>query len=166
MRDTDRHIITRRKNDLMIKWHVGVLNDLSSEELYKVAYERIRTFVIAQDRIYQEIDEIDPIARHVLGFRGDRLVAYARIFRENGHVTFGRVLTIPEVRGQGVGRQLIGQIEAEIQRHYAGELISIEAQIDKRGFYEKFGYHALGTVFNFNGSPHIRMDKTALRMAE
>lgn len=150
----------------MIKWHISTFDALSGKELYKVAYERIRTFVVAQNRPYQEIDAIDPVACHILGFRGDRLVAYARIFRENGHTTFGRVLTIPEVRGQGVGRQLMGQIETEIQRHYAGESISIEAQIDKRGFYEKFGYHTLGAVFDFNGSPHIRMDKAALRMAE
>lgn len=150
----------------MIKWTINTLDGLSTENLYKVAYERIRTFVVAQQRVYQEIDEVDAVAHHVMGFQGSRLVAYARVFVEQGAVTFGRVLTIPEVRGQGVGRQLIAQIEAEIQRDYAGLPISIEAQSDKRGFYEKFGYQATGDIFEFNGTPHIRMTKRAMKLAE
>jgi ElaA protein len=55
------------------------------------------------------------------------------------------------------------QIEAEIRRNFAGEAISIEAQVDKQHFYEKFGYAAIGAVFDFNGTPHIRMDKAGLR---
>lgn len=147
---------------MTVKWLVNTFAELSTENLYKVAYERIRTFVIAQDRVYQEIDEIDPVAHHVMGFQDGRLVAYARIFTEQGHVTFGRVLTIPEVRGQGLGRQLMAQIEAEIRRDYPGQPISIGAQVDKRGFYEKFGYQERGAIFNFHGTPHIRMDKRAL----
>ncbi len=146
----------------MIKWRGSTLEGLSASELYKTSYERIRTFVVAQTRPYQEIDEIDPVAHHILGMQGERLVAYARVFREGDHVTFGRVLTIPEVRGQGLGRQLMTQIEAEIRHDFSGYVIQIEAQIDKQGFYEKFGYVAQGPVFDFHGSPHIRMDKAPL----
>ncbi|UIF28739.1 GNAT family N-acetyltransferase [Levilactobacillus brevis] len=151
---------------MTVKWLINTFTDLSAENLYKVAYERIRTFVIAQNRVYQEVDETDLVAHHVMGFRDGRLVAYARIFTEQGHVTFGRVLTIPEARGQGLGRQLMSQIEAEIRRDYPGLPISIEAQVDKQGFYEKFGYRAQGASFNFHGTPHVRMDKPALRLAQ
>ncbi|WP_156166916.1 GNAT family N-acetyltransferase [Levilactobacillus koreensis] len=40
--------------------------------------------------------------------------------------------------------------------------ISIEAQVDKQQFYEKFGYEAAGDVFLFNSTPHILMNKAAL----
>ncbi|WP_341779901.1 GNAT family N-acetyltransferase [Levilactobacillus sp. HBUAS70063] len=146
---------------MTVKWSTKAFTDLSATDLYNVAYERIRTFVIAQQRIYQEIDETDLVAHHIMGVQDGRLVAYARIFKEHEHVTFGRVLTIPEVRGQGLGRQLMSQIEAEIQRNYPGCPIQIEAQIDKQGFYQKFGYRESGPVFNFQGTPHIRMDKVA-----
>ncbi|MGO1970941.1 MAG: GNAT family N-acetyltransferase [Levilactobacillus brevis] len=132
-----------------MEWQAKSFDELSREEFFDIAYERIRTFVIAQHRPYQEIDATDKVARHILGYQA-------------GHVTFGRVLTIPEQRGTGLGRQLMVQIEAEIRRNFAGEAISIEAQIDKQHFYEKFGYAAIGAVFDFNGTPHIRMDKAGL----
>ncbi|MFC6260663.1 GNAT family N-acetyltransferase [Levilactobacillus fujinensis] len=146
----------------MIEWRVRTFNSLTPAEFYDVAFERIRTFVIAQQRIYQEIDKTDKVAKHILGYQDGRLVAYARVFTEQEHVTFGRVLTIPELRGQGLGRQLVAQIEAEIHTEFAGLPISIEAQIDKQQFYEKFGYEAAGDVFLFNSTPHIQMNKAAL----
>lgn len=145
-----------------MEWQTKRFKDLSVVDLYNIAYERIRTFVIAQDRVYQEIDDIDPVAHHILGYDGDKLVAYARIFEEDGHVTFGRVLTIPERRGTGLGRQLMVAIEADLHQSFPGQAIQIEAQIDKQHFYEKFGYTAEGTVFDFHGSPHIRMTKAGL----
>ncbi|MFD1456664.1 GNAT family N-acetyltransferase [Levilactobacillus lanxiensis] len=145
-----------------MEWQTKWFNELSTIDLYKIAYERIRTFVIAQDRVYQEIDDIDPVAHHVLGYDGNQLVAYARVFEEDDHVTFGRVLTIPERRGTGLGRQLVDHIEADLHANFALQPISIEAQIDKQHFYEKFGYTATGAVFNFNGTPHIQMTKAGI----
>lgn len=130
-----------------MEWQAKSFDELSREEFFDIAYERIRTFVIAQHRPYQEIDATDKVARHILGYQAGQLVAYARVFREAGHVTFGRVLTIPEQRGTGLGHQL---------------MVQIEAQIDKQHFYEKFGYAAISAVFDFNGTPHIRMDKAGL----
>ncbi|WP_125584123.1 GNAT family N-acetyltransferase [Levilactobacillus cerevisiae] len=145
-----------------MKWETKWFEDLTPADFYKLAYERIRTFVIAQNRVYQEIDETDKVAHHLLGYDGDQLVAYARIFTEGDHVTFGRALTIPERRGTGLGRQLVEQIEADIRANFALQPISIEAQIDKQHFYEKFGYTAVGDVFNFNGTPHIQMTKAGV----
>lgn len=146
----------------MIKWLSYGLEDMSAMDLYKVAYERIETFVVAQKRVYQEIDDIDPVARHILGYQDGELVAYARVFMDGDHVTFGRVLTAPEHRGEGLGRQLMAQIEAEIKRSFPGEPISIEAQVDKQHFYEKFGYQVEGDMFLFNSTPHLQMVKAAL----
>ncbi|WP_367295867.1 GNAT family N-acetyltransferase [Levilactobacillus yonginensis] len=146
----------------MTKWLSYGLEDMSAMNLYKVAYERIETFVVAQKRIYQEIDDVDPVARHILGYQDGELVAYARVFMDGDHVTFGRVLTAPAHRGEGLGRQLIMQIEAEIKRSFPGEPISIEAQVDKQHFYEKFGYQVEGDMFLFNSTPHLQMVKAAL----
>ena len=145
-----------------MEWQAKSFDELSREEFFDIAYERIRTFVMAQHRPYQEIDATDKVARHILGYQAGQLVAYARVFREAGHVTFGRVLTIPEQRGTVIGRQFMVLIEAYIRRKFACEYISIEEQIVNHHFYDKFFYSAIGAVFDFNGTSHIRMDKAGL----
>lgn len=143
----------------MINWKIIKFNQLSNDELFDVIHERIRVFIISQHRIYQEIDDIDKIAEHLLGYENGKLVAYARIFEEDGFVTFGRVLTIPEVRGEGVGRELVNQIHLVIDTEFKNKSIEIEAQIDKQHFYEKFGYTAYGESFIFNLTEHIKMKR-------
>ncbi|TGD17526.1 GNAT family N-acetyltransferase [Levilactobacillus suantsaiihabitans] len=145
-----------------MEWQTKWFDELSTKDFYNLAYERTRTFVVAQKRVYQEIDDTDLVAHHVLGYDDGQLVAYARIFRVGDHVTFGRVLTIPERRGTGLGRPLMAQIEADLHASFPGVPVSIEAQIDKQHFYEKFGYTARGDVFDFQGTPHIEMTKPGL----
>lgn len=69
--------------------------------------------MIAQKRIYQEIDGRDLRALHIFktGQNG-KIVAYARVFLlDDGQtVSFGRVVTSKAVRGQGVGGQLLNQV--------------------------------------------------------
>jgi len=141
----------------MIKWQTMSYKELTKDNLYDLAYERIRTFVMAQKRPYLELDNVDKRAHHILGYQDGRLVAYARVFTDGDHVTFGRVLTVPEVRGRGVGRQLMAQITAELDRNFADQPVTIEAQVDKQHFYEKFHYRVVGVPFIFNQTPHIRM---------
>ncbi|RXI78457.1 GNAT family N-acetyltransferase [Levilactobacillus suantsaii] len=143
----------------MVTWEAKTFAELTAKEFYDVFYERIRTFVVAQQRIYQELDAVDKTARHLLGYQGGKLVAYARVFRTDDHATFGRVLTVPEVRGQGLGRQLMQQITTELARHFADQPVVIEAQVDKQGFYEKFNHMPVGQPFLFQHTPHIKMQR-------
>lgn len=141
----------------MINWQSLTYDELTKDNLYDLAYERIQIFVKAQQRPYQELDAADKVAHHILGYQDGHLVAYARVFQTENHATFGRVLTAPAVRGQGVGRQLMAQITAELTRDFAGQPVIIEAQVDKQHFYEKFGYRIDGAPFIFNQTPHIKM---------
>lgn len=145
----------------MVEWHVKTFGQLTTPEFYDLSVERIRTFVVAQKRVYQEIDATDRVAHHILGYQAGRLVAYARVFGADGYATFGRVLTVPEVRGQGLGRLLMQQITTELAQDFAGQPVVIEAQIDKQHFYEKFNYVAEGQPFLFNHTPHIKMVRQA-----
>lgn len=145
----------------MVKWRIKTFGQLTIPEFYDLSVERIRTFVVAQNRVYQEIDAIDPLAHHILGYQSGRLVAYARVFGANDNATFGRVLTVPEVRGQGIGRLLMQQITTELARDFAGQPVVIEAQVDKQHFYEKFGYVAQGQPFVFHHTCHIKMKRQA-----
>lgn len=138
-------------------WQLKRFSELTPTELYDIFYARIQTFVVDQKRIYQEVDENDKTALHLMDYENGHLVAYARIFTEKQHVTFGRVLSIPAVRGQGYGRQLLEQVMQVLTDHFSDLPIEIEAQEQVQGLYTKFGFHTVGGVFLFNHTPHVKM---------
>lgn len=137
-------------------WKTKSFSELSTKELYEIYHLRVSTFVVAQKRIYQEVDENDLSALHVF-YQDDSIVAYSRIYKEDHHVTFGRVVTDPAHRGIGLGAQLMSNVLTAIQQHFAGLPIEIEAQVPVKGFYEKYGFKTVGEQFIFNSTPHIKM---------
>lgn len=54
-------------------------------------------------------------------------------------VTLGRVVVLPEYRGQGLGGKVVREAEAWIKELGYGE-IDIESRIEAIHFYEKLGY--------------------------
>lgn len=146
-------------------WYQQKFTELTSTDLYDILKLRTDIFVVAQKRIYHEVDEEDPKSIH-LYYRDDQtgqLLAYARIFKdEEGQLTFGRVVTAPEARGTGLGNQLLDHIMDYCQAHWPNETIVIEAQQQVVGFYQKHGFVAQGEPFLFNGTPHVLMTYSAL----
>jgi ElaA protein len=138
-------------------WRLSTFDQLSARDLYDLAYARIQTFVVEQNRVYQEIDETDLRALHLFAYEQEKILACARIFPDNGHVSFGRVLVVPERRRQGHGQRLMARILAVLAERHLESVVEIEAQIQTRGFYERFGFHVEGSVFTFNHTPHVRM---------
>ncbi|HBF75863.1 MAG TPA: GNAT family N-acetyltransferase [Lactobacillus sp.] len=137
-------------------WKTKSFSELSTKELYEIYHLRVATFVVAQNRIYQEVDENDLNALHVF-YQDDRIIAYSRIYKEDDHVTFGRVVTDPAHRGMGLGDQLMTNVLTAIRMHFSHLPIEIEAQVPVKGFYEKYGFKTVGESFIFNSTPHIKM---------
>lgn len=139
-------------------WQVKTFNELDVATLFQIYKLRTAVFVVAQERIYQEVDEADRQAVHVYQQDANgQILAYARIFRENGHVTFGRVVVAEAARGTGLGQQLVEEILRVIGERFPGEPIEIEAQEQVEHFYERTGFVSVGDKFLFNHTPHIRM---------
>lgn len=74
-------------------------------QLYAVLKLRCAVFVVEQSCVYQDIDGDDLVGenRHLLGWRGDELVAYARILKSDDEfepVVIGRVIISPAARGE------------------------------------------------------------------
>ncbi|WP_123629033.1 GNAT family N-acetyltransferase, partial [Raoultella ornithinolytica] len=66
--------------------------------------------------------------RHLLGGRGDELVAYARILKSDDDiepVVIGRVIVSPAVRGEKLGYQLMERALASCRRHWPHKAISV-----------------------------------------
>ena len=137
-------------------WKTKSFSELSTKELYEIYHLRVATFVVDQQRIYQEVDENDLKALHVF-YQDDSIVAYSRVFKTDAGVTFGRVVTDKAHRGIGLGDQLITNILTTIRTHFAHLPIEIEAQVQVEGFYQKYGFKPVGKQFIFQSTPHIKM---------
>lgn len=140
-------------------WKIKPFNELTTMELYKILYLRTKTFVVEQQRVYQEVDENDLKAIHIFKEENNQVVAYARIFLENDNqaVTFGRVVTDKSLRGQGLGKELMEHVMQAIQQYYPNYPIEIEAQTQVQGFYEKYDFQTASKPFIFESTPHIKM---------
>ena len=70
--------------------------DLTHDELFDIYQARAEVFVVEQNCVYQDFDEYDKQAYHIMISDGDNLAAYARIIpaglKYQEHA-IGRVLT-------------------------------------------------------------------------
>ena len=142
-------------------WSIKSFSELTTTELYAIYELRVKTFVVEQQRIYQEVDAIDLDAIHVFKINNNKIVAYARIFKETDHVSFGRVVVDQSQRGQHLGSELRSQILQAIQDKFADRTIQIEAKIQVQDFYKQFEFTTSGQPFIFNQTPHIKMTHKA-----
>ena len=135
-------------------------SELHTAELYRILRLRCQVFVVEQDCVYQDIDDKDQKAIHVLGYEDDSLVAYARIFREGDYfrnISMGRVVVAPEKRSMGYGKTLIEACLAYIRENFKGKTMEISAQTYLLRFYTDLGFAPQGKEYLEDGIPHIRM---------
>ncbi|APX72840.1 GNAT family N-acetyltransferase [Companilactobacillus allii] len=140
-------------------WEIKEFSELTTQELFDLMYIRVKTFVVEQERIYQEVDDNDLTSIHIFKYEGKKIIAYARVFREDGHITFGRIVAAKDHRGTGLGAKLVEEVLRVINDKFPDQNIEIEAQTYVEGFYKKFGFKSVGDVFLFNHTPHIKMIK-------
>ena len=94
---------------------VKTFNELTTTELYQLLQLRSEVFVVEQDCVYQDIDYKDQKAFHVLGYKKEELIAYARIFDSGDYFelpSIGRIVVKEEQRQFKYGYKLV---EASIQ---------------------------------------------------
>ena len=108
-----------------------------------------------------EFDEHDTDGtRYIVLLDEDYPIATCRFYESGeGRVTLGRVVVLPEYRGQELGRMAVREAE-----RWIGEEGYKEIRIDSRtvavGFYEKLGYARMGDEVVLSGSFEcIRMHK-------
>lgn len=144
-----------------MKVEVKTLAELSSQEFCRIVEERVCVFVVEQQCPYQEVDDQDYGAHHLL-LKNDRgqLVDYTRIMdKDADRATFGRVLVPKQFRGHQYGRQLVQTTIDHTKRLYPGKKIQIQAQGYLQKFYESFGFKPVSAVYLEDGIPHLDMVK-------
>ncbi|RYL91022.1 GNAT family N-acetyltransferase [Sporolactobacillus sp. THM7-4] len=143
---------------MKLDWKVKTFSQLTVRELYEIYKARENVFVVEQQCPYHEIDQNDLTSLHVYAIDDHmEVIAYARIFREGEHVTFGRVLVRHSWRGNGLGRQLVAKILSTIKETIPGKSIVIEAQEYIQPLYSHFGFRRASDNYLIDNIPHVKM---------
>ena len=141
-----------------MKLVIKYFNELTTTELYEILKARAEIFVVEQNCIYQDLDDIDYRSLHIFYESEGKVIAYLRAFEKDltkGIVQIGRVLTL--MHGTGLGGKLLKEGIAQIKEKMTPSSIYIEAQCYATGFYEREGFVISSTEFLEDGIPHVEM---------
>lgn len=133
---------------------------LSLQQLYDILQLRSEVFVVEQDCVYQDIDNYDQVAMHVLAYDEKTLVAYARILPPKTYfeeTSIGRVITKETHRKLKLGHKLMQECIEFIKKTYLEQNIKISAQQYLIEFYKQHGFIPKGEGYLEDGIPHIAM---------
>lgn len=134
-------------------------DELTLNEYHEVLKLRCAVFVVEQQSPYQEVDDADKEALHLwLRDEAGALAAYARVLPAGvtrPTASIGRVIAVQ--RGAGVGRRIMEEALRVAQDALGADVVTIEAQVQARGFYEKLGFVQTSDEFDDGGIPHIEM---------
>lgn len=140
---------------MTLRWHDRAFAELSLVELHAIFALRARVFVVEQACAYLDVDGLDLAARHVFA-EADQLAAYLRVLPAGAkfaEASIGRVVTAPEHRGTGLGRQLV-QRGLDV---VGAAPVRIGAQLHLERFYAEFGFRRVGEPYDEDGIPHVEM---------
>jgi predicted GNAT family N-acyltransferase len=121
----------------------------------------------------EEIDDLDSLKSivddkviHLIAKENNKIIATARMFVEDRsiisssretHLHVGRVAVRYDARKTGVGRLLMNKChQVAVQRGYS--MLTLSAQLQALGFYERLGYQARGKIYLDAGIEHLDMD--------
>lgn len=138
--------------------------DLTVQQLYALLALRCEVFVVEQMCPYLDVDGQDLMAenRHLLGMRGDELVAYARILSpldEISPVKIGRVIVSDQARRINLGNRLMEQVLASCKKQWPDSPLFLSAQAHLQKFYGRHGFLPVSEEYLEDDIPHIDMQK-------
>lgn len=134
--------------------------ELSNHELYAIIRLRNEVFVVEQDCVFQDADNKDQFAYHVMIKSGDFLTAYSRVLPAGAsfaEASIGRVVSDKKARGTGAGRRLMKDSLSFILSEYGSCSVRIGAQTYLNEFYKSLGFVNAGEVYLEDGIEHIEM---------
>jgi len=144
-----------------ITWQSSDLKQLDALSLYRMFQLRQSVFVLEQQCLYADIDELDEHAIHLLGTdNSKKLIAYLRILAPGvsyDEPSIGRVVVAESERGRGCGRLLLDQGIKILRQHYGNTSIRISAQSNLVNLYQNIGFKVVGNGYLEDDIPHQQM---------
>lgn len=148
----------------MVLFTIKTFAELTAVEMYEMLRLRAEVFVVEQDCVYQDIDNKDQKALHVLGYKEGKLVAYSRIFDSGDYFdlpSIGRIVVKEEERQFKYGYKLVDTSIQYIVQNFKEKSILISAQTYLLKFYNSLGFQEQGEEYLEDGIPHMKMLRTS-----
>ena len=141
-------------------WKLKSFDELTTVELYYILRLRNEVFIVEQNCPYQDLDNKDLKAWHLMGMKENRLLAYSRLLAPGisySESSIGRVVSSPMERKTGIGKKLMEESIQQIGNLFQTDIIRIGAQLYLKKFYESFGFIQDGETYLEDNIPHIIM---------
>ena len=134
--------------------------ELGQERLYEILKLRLEVFVVEQKCAYQDLDNKDEKALHLVGEENNKIIAYTRIFRKGDFLknsSIGRVLVKKEYRNKDYGRIIMRRSIEKLKEDPKEEKIELSAQKYLLKFYSELGFEKKGEEYLEDNIPHVKM---------
>ncbi len=132
--------------------------ELNTRELYEILKARSQIFLLEQGIVCQDMDDEDYNSLHCFFTEEGKVTAYLRAFYiDKQTVKIGRVLTLKH--GNGTGRELMNQSLKAVEEKMNCKKITVNAQKQAMGFYEKLGFKVTSDEFLEERVVHVKMDR-------
>ncbi len=144
----------------MLQSVIKKFDELSPQDIYSILQLRSEVFVVEQNCVYQDIDNKDQYALHILLKKDDNLIGYSRIFKRGDYfkeASIGRVLIKKLERNNRHGSLLMQLSIKAIKDYFKENTVKISAQTYLKKFYNELGFDSIGDEYLEDGIPHIEM---------
>lgn len=134
--------------------------DVGPDRLYEILKLRSEVFVVEQKCAYQDLDNKDEKALHLVGEKNNKIIAYTRIFRKGDffkNSSIGRVLVKKEYRNKDYGRIIMRRSIEKLKEDPKEEKIELSAQKYLLKFYSELGFEKKGEEYLEDNIPHVKM---------
>ena len=134
--------------------------DLGPDRLYEILKLRSEVFVVEQKCAYQDLDNKDEKALHLVGEKNNKIIAYTRIFKKGDffkNSSIGRVLVKKKYRNKDYGRKIMTSSIEKLKKDPKEEKIELSAQKYLLKFYSELGFEKTGEEYLEDNIPHVKM---------
>jgi ElaA protein len=141
-------------------WTCQPFEALSGRDVHDLLSLRAAVFVVEQDCVFQDPDDLDLHAHHFLLREAGRLLACQRCLPPGTpyeESSIGRIVVAPEARGRDLGRELVKRGIDFNRRTWPGYAIRIGAQSRLTRFYESLGFRSCEDHYMEDGIEHVHM---------
>lgn len=146
-----------------LEWKIRRFEALTTLELYNLLQLRSEVFIVEQKCPYQDVDNKDQKALHLIGEDNAETVAYARLFKPKDYfeeASIGRVVVKPSYRDKKLGHILMREAIYFMKHQFGETKITISAQLYLKKFYESHGFIQTSETYLEDDIPHIEMKRS------